>query len=66
MPTPPIPLIRRAHIIHKLKACGAVSPEAAKTFAEVGILNPNGFGRITKLLVKRGVIHETPNGKFYL
>lgn len=66
MPIPPIPLIRRAHILRKLKACGAVSPETAKTFAEAGILNPNSFRPLTRLLVKRGIIHEIPDGKFYL
>ncbi len=63
---PPIPLIRRNLIVQKLQACGAVSPETAKTLAEAGVTNPNGFKRITERLVKTGVIKQAGEGKYYL
>ena len=63
---PPIPLIRRNVIIRKLKACGATSVETAKTLTEAGVINPNGFKRITDMLVETNVIHKTVDGKYYL
>ena len=57
---PPIPLIRRK------KACGAISVETAKTLTEAGVINPNGFKRITDKLVETNVIHKTADGKYYL
>lgn len=63
---PPIPLIRRNHIIRQLRACGATSPETARTLAEAGVINPNGFKRITERLVKTGEIKTTGNNKFYI
>ena len=63
---PPIPLMRRNIIIRKLKACGATSVETAKTLAEAGVFNPNGFKRITDMLVDTNVIHKTIDGKYYL
>lgn len=63
---PPVPVIRRNLILNKLKKCGAVSPETAKTLEEAGVPNPNAFLKIPEILVKRGVIHQTPDGKYYL
>ena len=63
---PPIPLIRRNVIIKKLKASGATSVETAKTLAEAGVINPNGFKCITDKLVETNVIHKTVDGKYYL
>ena len=63
---PPIPLIRRNAIIKKLNACGATSAETAKTLAEAGVINPNGFQRITDRLVQTNAIHKTADGKYYL
>lgn len=63
---PPIPLIRRNHIISQLKACGAVSPETAKTLSEAGVIHPNGFKRITERLVKTGVLQRTGDNKYYV
>ena len=63
---PPIPLIRRNVIIKKLKACGATSAETAKTLEEAGVINPNGFKRITAMLVETNVIHKTVDEKYYL
>ena len=66
MAFPPIPLIRRIMIVRKLRKCGAVSAETAKTFAEAGVINPNGFKRITDVLIKRGTIKKTADGKYYI
>ena len=63
---PPVLLIRRKHIVKKLKDCGAVSSENAKTFSEANIINPNGFSRLTEMLVKRGIILKTEEGRFYV
>ena len=63
---PPIPLIRRNHIVKRLKACGAVSAETAKTLAEAGVINPNAFKRITERLVQTGVIKRTEEGRYYI
>ena len=63
---PPIPLIRRNVIVNSLKACGATSETTAKTLAEAGVINPNGFKRITDRLVKRGEIYRTPDGRYYV
>lgn len=63
---PPIPLIRRNVIIKKLKACGATSEESAKTLAEAGVINPNGFKHITEKLVETNIIHKTSDGKYYV
>ena len=40
---PPIPLIRKKVIVKKLLESGATSESAAKTLAEAGVINPNGF-----------------------
>ena len=63
---PPIPLIRRNHIIQQLGACGATSPETAKTLSEAGVINPNRFKRITDRLVKTGEIKKTEDNKYYI
>lgn len=66
MAYPPIPLIRRNTIVNKLRKCGAVSPETAKTFVEAGVINPNGFNRITEVMLKKGTIKKTADGKYYI
>ena len=63
---PPIPLIRRNTIIKKFKAFGATSEETARTLAEVGVINPDGFQRITDKLVETNIIHKTADGKYYI
>ena len=63
---PPIPLIRRNVIVNSLRACGATTEETAKTLAEAGVINPNGFKRITERLVKTGEIHRTSDGRYYV
>ena len=43
---PPIPLIRKNVILKKLRDCGATSEKTARTLAEAGVINPNGFKHI--------------------
>ena len=63
---PPIPLIRKNLIIKKLTECKAFSEETAKTFAEAGIINPNGFSNITERLINQGTLTRTKENKYYL
>ena len=45
---PPIPLIRKNHILKKLKQAQAFSEDSAKSLVEIGIINPFAFQNITK------------------
>ncbi len=62
---PPIPVIRRNHIIARLRQSNAVSKETAVTLSEAGVINPNAFRKITELLCKRGILIQTGN-RYYL
>lgn len=59
------PLIRRNYVIRKLRKCGALSPETAVTFQQAGIINPNGFRRVTRMMVRRGLLGQVED-RFYL
>ena len=63
---PPIPLIRKRIIIKKLTEFNAFSEETAKTFSEIGIINPNGFNKINEKLIKQKILSKTKDGKYYL
>ena len=63
---PPIPLIRKNLILKRLKECGAVSEDTAKTLAEANVLNPNGFRPVTNRMVEQGVLGKTSDGKYYV
>lgn len=63
---PPIPLIRKNIIVKQLLSCGATSEETAKTLAEAGAINPNGFKRITERLISMRIIHRTSDGRYYV
>lgn len=63
---PPVPLIRMNYIVRRLRKCGAVSAETAKTLDEAGVINPRFFPRVNDVLVKRGVLARTEDGKYYL
>ena len=63
---PPIPLIRKKHIIKKLTECNAFSEKTAKTFKEAGVINPNKFNMVTKRLINQNVIAKTKDNKYYL
>ena len=62
----PIPLIRKNLILKRIKECGAVSYDTAKTLAEANVLNPNGFKPVTNRMVEQGVLGKTSDGKYYL
>ncbi len=63
---PPIPLLRRNVILKKLSECGATSEKTARTLAEAGVINPDGFKRITESLVRQGAIHRITDGRYYV
>ena len=63
---PPIPLIRKKIIIKKLKEYNAFSEETAKTFSEIGIINPNGFNKINEKLIKQKILSKKKNCKYFL
>ena len=63
---PPVPIIRRNLILKRLKECGAVSEDTAKTLAEANVFNPNGFKPVTNRMVEQGVIGKTSDGKYYV
>ena len=63
---PPIPLIRKKIIIKKLTKNNAISEENAKTFAEAGIINPNGFKKVTEKMIEQQILIKTKEGKYYL
>ncbi len=62
----PMALMRKNLIIKKLRARGAVSEEYAKSLAEAGVINPDGFKRITDRLVETGSIHRISGGRYYV
>ncbi len=62
----PVLLLRRKVIVKRLNACGATSERTAKTLAEAGVINPNGFSRFTQKLVDLGTIHMTSGGRYYV
>lgn len=59
------PQLRGKMIRDKLAACGAVSEETAKTLAEAGVFNPNGFRGVTEKQVKDKKIAKTADGRYY-
>ena len=63
---PSIPLIRIRTILNKLNASGATSPETACTLRDAGVINPDGFQRITEKLIERNIIRKTDDGKYYI
>lgn len=63
---PPIPLIRKKIIIKKLTKNNAISEENAKAFAEAGIINPNGFKKVTEKMIEQQILIKTKEGKYYL
>ena len=59
-------LIRKKIIIKKLTKNNAISEENAKTFAEAGIINPNGFKKVTEKMIEQQILIKTKEGKYYL
>ena len=62
----PALLLRKKIIIKRLRACGAVSEETAKTLEEAGVLNPNAFPKVTENLIKQNILIKTKSQKYYL
>lgn len=63
---PPIPLIRKKLIIKKLSEFGAFSEDTAKSFKEIGLINPNGFTKTNDKLIKEKVLIRTKDNKYYI
>ena len=59
-------MLRQKIILKKMKACGAISAESAKTLEEAGIFNPNAFPQITEDLVNKKKLAKTKYQKYYL
>ena len=62
---PPVLLIRRNLLILKLSAAGAGSPETAVTLEQAGVGNSRVARKFADVLVKRGIIRRTKDGRFY-
>lgn len=62
----PIYLMRKRHIIYRLGICGAITPETAKSLYEAGVFNPGAFPVFTRHMVKKQIIKQTSDGKYYL
>ena len=57
--------LRRKLILQALMEAGAVGPESAKALSETNLVNPDDFQEYTTQLANLGVIHRTPDGKYY-
>lgn len=64
--TVPVLLLRKKAIIKKLRSCGALSEESAKTLKEAGVFNPDAFPRVTENMVEQKILARTKAGKYYL
>lgn len=61
----PVPLIRRNHVMDRLRKAGALSRETAVTFREAGVINPDGFRRVTRMMIKTGLLGQAAD-RYYL
>lgn len=62
----PVLLLRQKLILKKLRNCGAVSEESAKTLEEAGVFNANAFPRVLEDLVRKKKLVRTKSQKYYL
>ena len=62
----PVLLLRQKLILKKLRSCGAVSEESAKTLEEAGVFNPNAFPRVLEDMVNKNILIKTGSQKYYL
>ena len=62
----PVLLLRQKLILKKLRECGAVSEESAKTLEEVGVFNPDAFPKVLEDLVDKRKVVRTKSQKYYL
>lgn len=63
---PPAFLLRQKMILKKLKDCGAISEESAKTLEEAGVFNPKAFPKATEDLVNKKKLAKAQAQKYYL
>lgn len=62
----PVLLLRQKLILKKLRSCGAVSEDSAKTLKEAGVFNPDAFPRVLEDLVDKKKVVRTNSQKYYL
>lgn len=62
----PVLLLRQKLILKKLRSCGAVSEESAKTLKEAGVFNPDAFPRVLEDLIEKKKLVRTKSQKYYL
>ena len=62
----PVLLLRQKLILKKLRSCGAVSEESAKTLEEAGVFNPDAFPRVLEDMVDKNMLIRTGSQKYYL
>ena len=62
----PVLLLRQKLILKKLRSCGAVSEDSAKTLKEAGVFNPDAFPRVLEDLVNKKKVVRTNSQKYYL
>lgn len=62
----PVLLLRQKLILKKLRECGAVSEDSAKTLREAGVFNPDAFPRVLEDLVDKKKLVRTKSQKYYL
>ena len=58
--------LRKKLIIEALRKAGAISPKTAKALSETDLENPDSFQEYTEDLADLNIIHETPDGKYYV
>lgn len=63
---PPIPLIRKQHILKKLSEHGAFAPDSAVTFNDAGIVRPESFRNVTKKMLRSGLLVSCLDGRYYI
>ena len=62
----PVFILRQKRILKKLRECGAVSEESAKTLEEAGVFNPDAFPRVLEDLVNKNILIRTRAQKYYI
>ena len=62
----PVLLLRQKLILKKLRSCGAVSEESAKTLKDAGVFNPDAFPRVLEDLIEKKKLVRTKSQKYYL
>ncbi|MCM1330450.1 MAG: hypothetical protein NC253_13535 [Ruminococcus sp.] len=59
-------LMRQKIILDGIEKCGAFSEESAVTLRQAGIFNPNDVFGVAERLVKKNILKQTSDGKYYL